>query len=102
MFSNALTTSSSAVSNWGPYSSQDVFHKSGNESVFYSTNLFGTSHYPTFMFPYISSSSPSSVTNDVGSWNNELYVITVKNAIIIQTKFTNIFIIKLYSKLVLG
>jgi hypothetical protein len=58
MFSNAFTTSNSAVLNLGPYTSQNVFREAGNEPIFYNTNLFDTPLNPKFMFSSWCSSLP--------------------------------------------
>jgi hypothetical protein len=42
MFSNTLMTSSSAVSNWGSCTLQNVSHEAGNESIFSHTKLLDT------------------------------------------------------------
>jgi hypothetical protein len=62
MFSNTLTTSSSSVSNWGPYILQNVSREVGNESIFSHTKLLDTPPNSTCMISYCLLSVPLSLS----------------------------------------
>jgi hypothetical protein len=71
MFSNELTTSSSAVSNYGPYTSQNASREARNESVVCHTNLYGNPPNPSLMYVlfmfFITNVITLTVTNHVDS-----------------------------------
>jgi hypothetical protein len=55
MFSHALMTLISAVSKWGPYTSQIICHEARYEPIYFHTNLMDTPPNPTFMLSCCSS-----------------------------------------------
>jgi hypothetical protein len=70
MFSNALMTSCSADTHWGPYKKQNVSCEVGKDHIFCHTNLLDTPSNPMFTFLFVRHYYYYSITNLMGSWSN--------------------------------
>lgn len=64
-------------------------------SLYFATLTYWTpSQFYVYVFLFVTTSVTLTVTNHMGFWSHQLYVIAVKNTITIWTNLTNVFIIE--------